>query len=453
MADVFYEELITIFNGYSDKIAFEYLDGDEVISKTYNELIADIDSCIDLLLRYGIKNRRIGFYASNSYEWVVFSVACVAINNLIFLFDSSVENIEKQYIETYKVDFIISDKNGLLEEQLFRYGKLTVYIGFNYNYSDIADEIANFVLFTSGSTGEPKGLLISSVNMLRAIGSVGKHFNSYDNTILTLPLNHIYGFACVTFAHLIRGEKVFISRGIKYLSRELVKFNPSSIFMVPTLLYSYFDLNIKYCHSVERVFGNKLSAIYVGGGKLDQSYVSKYNSIGITVMNGYGCSELCGCVSIMDEKCTELDSVGRVFENIEAKIEDGEILIRSPYRMMGYYDGNDLTDPFDDGWYRTGDLGRLEDGYLFVDGRVNGLIALPNGKNIHGSWLMEQITKIQGVVDTYIESGKKGLKVVVVSEESVDVNNIKENLNSLNSGLPAYSKIMEVEYLVGGNDL
>ena len=439
---------------YEEKVAFTYYIGNDVYHKTYGNLINDVERyCIDLKSN-GIRNSRIVFWAPNCYTWIPLSIAMTALNNTLLFVDCSSVDMLQQVIERYNAAFIVTIQGADIaaalrsNDQIFStvsFGEFTVSRISRQDYCDGADEIADYILFTSGSTGIPKGVLIDSKNMFCAAECIGNNLRQYKNTLLVLPLNHIYGYCAITLSHLYRGEEIIISHGIKYLNRELTRFEPSTVFMVPTLLYSCYDLNSKLGKSLRDVFGRNLKALYVGGGKLNASYVEKYRKLGIEVLNGYGMTEMCGCIAIMHEGMSIVDSVGKPYPEVQIKIVNGEIWINSPYHMSGYYDGKTIQQSIQDGWYRTGDAGFIENGCLYIKERTDQIIALPNGKNIFSPDLENLIRNIRGVTGVAIYISQDRLSATIDIDKKTKAESVLEAMKDINHSLPSYMRIIDVK--------
>ena len=188
------------------------------------------------------------------------------------------------------------------------------------------------------------------------------------------------------------------------------------------------DLRRKLFRSVLDAFGGKLELIICGGAYLDQEIIDTFESIGITVLNGYGITECSPLISCNRNKYQKKGSVGVPILGSEIKIRnpdengEGEICVKGPHVMLGYYKNPEATAAvFDEeGFFRTGDYGRLdEDGWLYITGRLKNLIVLSNGKNVYPEEIEAEISKVFGVNECVVyagESSSQGGKEVIVAE-------------------------------------
>jgi len=226
------------------------------------------------------------------------------------------------------------------------------------------------------------------------------------------------------------------------------------------------DLRRKLFKSVHAAFGGELREIVCGGAPLRPELASFFDSIGITLLNGYGITECSPLVSVNQMNFNDPETVGVILPCCEVKIEnptedgDGEILVKGDIVMMGYYKRPDLTEEvLKDGWFNTGDYGKInEKGQLMITGRKKNLIVLENGKNVFPEELELYISSISYVADVVVygvknESGAEvGLCAeVFASEERVAELNIedveatlKKDISKVCEKLPIYKRITQV---------
>lgn len=450
MKAITYSEFKDKMMRFKSNIAFTYYDDNNDYNISYADFLDDIERFAESLEKEGIRNSRVVFCTSNTYELIPLSIALVKLNNVVLFVDCNAIDFLRLVVEKYNVSYVVASED--IQKEIDILGNSYIEnICINRIrdevYRDDADEVADYILFTSGSTSTPKGVLISAENMLLAAEYMSNGFKAYKNTLLVLPMNHIYGYNAIIMSHLYRGENIILSNGIKFLNKELKRFNPYTVFMVPTLLYSYYDLNLRFGKSVKEVFGSNISALYVGGGKLDSQYIFNYRKYGIEVMNGYGITEMCGCISIMHEGTEKMGCVGEPYPGVDIKSVDGELYIKSPYKMSGYYDGTQIYNPIEDGWYRTGDEGYVEEGTVYIIGRKDNLVVLPNGKNIYGPEFCGMIKELEGVEEAMVSVDKNGIVVKVQCKQYENEFDVVKRIEALNATLPMYMKINRIEVI------
>ena len=211
------------------------------------------------------------------------------------------------------------------------------------------------------------------------------------------------------------------------------------------------DIRRKVFKQVFDAFGGNLEMLITGGSAIDEKYIKGFRDIGITVTNGYGITECSPIVSTMRNKHYAPRSVGAVHPELEARVVDGEIQIKGPTVFMGYYKNESATEAaFDGEWFRTGDLGSIDDdGLLYIDGRKKNLIILSNGKNVVPeeleSLLMNNAEEIKEVL-VYGQDDKI-VAEIYPDKEIEDVEKIiNTKINEINQKLPNFKRIAKVKF-------
>ena len=253
------------------------------------------------------------------------------------------------------------------------------------------DDLAT-ILYTSGTTGEPKGVMLSHANLVsNARGMLAAFACGPDDLRLCwLPLSHIYARTCDLYTWLVGGTQLALAE-----SRERILANCQSLH--PTLLNGvpyFFDKVRRHVESLadgdspgrlSELLGGNLRLCSSGGASLPVATAEYYWQHGIRLVQGYGLTETSPVITATHPDADRMGSVGPPIPGVEVRIaEDGEILTRGPHVMLGYWNRPaDTADTIRDGWLHTGDLGRLDDaGYLWITGRKKDLIVTAAGKNI-----------------------------------------------------------------------
>ena len=298
-------------------------------------------------------------------------------------------------------------------------------------------------------------------------------------------------------APIAMGMNIFINDSLKYLSKNLKLVKPEMEVMVPLFLETMeksirvelkrmnvekvFENSIKVSNlllkfgidlrrllfrKVHANFGGKLKAIVCGGAALKPELITFFGDIGITIHNGYGITECTPLISVNLNKKGDHFSVGKIFSSCEVKIDNkneegiGEILVKGPNVMMGYYKDDESNEKsFTNGWFRTGDYGSIDaDKNLVICGRKKNLIVLSNGKNVHPEELEGYIYEMMPYVKeslVYIDKNKKGSEVISTyvyldqdfsSGKSLEEleSILKEDLKKVNKKLPSFKKIQHI---------
>ena len=189
-----------------------------------------------------------------------------------------------------------------------------------------------------------------------------------------------------------------------------------------------------------------------GGAALNADYVNKFDEIGITILNGYGLTECSPTIAVSRTGNNVVGSAGTIMKNIDVKIaEDGEILVKGPCVMLGYYKNEEATKAImRDGYLATGDIGRTDGKVIFVTGRKKNLIILENGKNVPPELLESKINAIPYVKESIVVSRKVSersniLHAIIVLHDQEKEEFLKDDIASLNSDLPSYMQITDFE--------
>ena len=327
-----------------------------------------------------------------------------------------------------------------------------------YSYEIDADRLATIV-FTSGTTGKGKGVMLSQNNILLDMTNGMYNFAISPKTINFLPPHHTFGSTVIFVGHYSQGSTIYISSGLRYIAQEIKDQQPTHLVLVPLFLeklsakiwasaeesgkVKILRLMIKVSNGLRKVdidlrrqlfksilvqLGGKLEMVISGGAALKQDIIDTFDAIGITVLNGYGITECAPLVSCNRNKYQKRGSVGLPIIDEQVKIKDpdangeGEICVKGPNVMLGYYNDPQATaEAFDEeGYFRTGDFGKLDaDGWIYITGRLKNLIILSNGKNVYPEEIEAKISQIPGVEEVVVyagESRSQKNKEVIVAE-------------------------------------
>lgn len=507
----------------------------EINSISYKNFLSHVDSLGTALTeKLGLKNCHIGLCARNCYEWCVsyFAVCCgtgvvAAIDremilpemlNLIdfaglqaMIADKKVtqkllENAD-QLPDKFKIICIddFDDDRVLSFRSLLDDGKALLKEGITaFSDCEIDPDKLSVLLFTSGTTGMAKGVMLSHRNLCSDIyGTLAMvNINYDDSTLCVLPLHHAYQ-AIVMLAVIAIGGSVSFSDGLRHIVENLGEYNPTVFVSVPLMLEKMHKRIVEQLNSqgafkkaftvgkaktflskianhetkkrifslVHSVFGGKLRMIIGGAAMFDPDVARDYEAFGFPVIIGYGLTECSPIVICNSTEDPTPDSVGKPIGFAEAQIfepdEDGigEIIVRGPMVMLGYYKNQQETDKvIIDGWFHTGDLGyQDENGYYHITGRSKNVIVTKNGKNIYPEELEYYLNSDPAVLESMIfgsEDKKDETQVaakVVPDEQAIKKKLKKEKLTNqdiqkaiveavrrLNRRLPSYKSIKKI---------
>ena len=336
-----------------------------------------------------------------------------------------------------------------------------------YDYEIDPDRLATIV-FTSGTTGKGKGVMLSQTNIVSDMTQGMYLFDITRKTLNVLPPHHTFGSTVNYVGHYAQGCEIYITSGIKYLLGELKEQQPTHLVLVPLFVETLYrriwataektgaDKKLKMGMKVSKAlraigidkrrslfaqvhetFGGKLEMIICGGAALNQDIIDFFDAIGITVLNGYGITECAPLVSCNRNEWQKNGSVGLPIIGEEVRIYEpdangeGEICVKGPNVMMGYYEEPEATAAVidADGFFHTGDYGKLDDeGWLYITGRKKNLIIFSNGKNVYPEEIETEISRIRGVLEVVVYAGESKSnpdKEVIVAEIFPDYEQLK----------------------------
>ena len=327
-----------------------------------------------------------------------------------------------------------------------------------YDYEIDAERLATIV-FTSGTTGKGKGVMLSQKNIVSDMTQGMYNFAITRKNMCVLPPHHTFCSTVNFVGHLSQGACLYLSSGIRYVVSEMKEQKPTHLVLVPLFVETFYkriwqtaektgkdkllrrmmklsnsmrkigiDARRKMFQSVTAAFGGKLEMIICGGAALNQDIIDTFDALGITILNGYGITECAPLISCNRNKYQKQGSVGVPIIGEQVKIADpdengeGEICVKGPNVMLGYYKNPEATAAaFDEeGYFKTGDYGKLdEEGWIYITGRLKNLIIFSNGKNVYPEEIETEISGIYGVNECVVYAGESKsdpAKEVIVAE-------------------------------------
>ncbi len=319
----------------------------------------------------------------------------------------------------------------------------------SYFEYQIDNEKLASIVFTSGTTGKGKGVMLSLKNICSDMEQGMYNFNITERTLFTLPPHHTFGSTVNFVGHFAQGCEVYISSGLRYIMEELKTFKPTHLILVPLFVETFYkrimataektgqlkklqkgiklsnalrhigiDLRQKlFGKSVLSNFGGELQMIICGGAALNQSIIDFFEGIGVVILNGYGITECAPLISCNRNECRMNGSVGLPIIGGKVKIDapndkgEGEICYKGPNVMLGYFENEEATKEVidEEGYFHTGDIGYVRvingDQWLYITGRIKNLIILSNGKNVYPEELECDIQGVWGVNEVVVYEG------------------------------------------------
>ena len=250
------------------------------------------------------------------------------------------------------------------------------------------------ILYTSGTTGKSKGVMLSHANLIDNATCCDNEGSDRDVLLSVLPIHHAYCLTCDVLLSLRYGATLCLNESPMRLMQNIRLFKPTMLLLVPLIAETIYrrimaekkkNPLLPLRLAGRAVFGKELRVIFCGGAYLSPELSEAYAKMGIPLLQGYGMTECSPRITSSSEADPSTGAdVGRVVKNCRVKTEDGEILVKSPSVMLGYYHNEAATSEMftEDGWLKTGDLGYVKDQRIFITGRKKNLIILANGENV-----------------------------------------------------------------------
>lgn len=428
----------------------------------------------DTVKKYGIINA-FSFFEKNDINHITYKEFYLLVENKISEFKKE-KSLVKAIIGPTSIDLlvnffasVISGKTTLLIDPILpleiilaqlKIAKVTS-ISFDENYFDKEETIkikkslplinseennnnseGDIIFFTSGTTSLSKGVVLSSKSLLRAAynGQSRLACKVGDVLLSSLPLSHVFGFVCTLLWPLCNGATTAISRGLKYIPQDLSLFKTTILPQVPSAIQMLLKIN---------AFNKELKTILIGAGPIDYETIKAINSLNIDVSFGYGLTETSSGVAISvnkeDPYAMELcpDTICKISET-------GEILLKTPSMMKGYYnDSLSTSKAFIDGFLRTNDIGYLDqENCLHVTGRLNDVIVLKNGLKINLEELEIQLKPFLNNIDFALIYIDDKLKLFYFDKDNLfDLGYISKCIECFNKTLPMGQAINSIQKL------
>ena len=518
-----------------DKIAIRYFvdwASKSIRDVTYHEFKHETEALGTGLASLGITDCHVAMVSENSYYWILTYVTVLnssgvyvpvdkelpfdEIMNILRHSDSEVvfysgafeREFRERADELPQIKYFIgidlapelADGRFVSREALMAKGEELLESGDDSYLSLESDDSAlKMLVYTSGTTGVAKGVMLSLHNLVSSV-YYGLQVSTVFTTCLSvLPYHHTYEAVCGLLVSLHHHSTICVNDSLRHVAENMKLFQPDYIMLVPLFVENLYkkiranieakgktkafdkliamsngmrhvgiDMRRKLFSQIYDVFGGKIIKLVCGGAPIRPELAAFFDAVGINLINGYGITECSPLVSVNRDYYSDYRSVGVKLPCLEIKIDEpnedgeGEICVMGDVVMMGYYKNPEATAAVlsEDGWFRTGDYGRFNDeGQLFITGRKKNLIVLKNGKNVYPEEIEEYISSIPYVneVVVYAIKNDSGEETALCAEifpneemfegRSNEERNetIKNAVEELNRKLPNYKKILKIK--------
>ena len=429
----------------------------QILDISYTRFKADVEALGTALLDLGLDGCKVAVAGANSYKWCtsylavgsgvgvvvptdkelpfddILSILTVSESKAIIFDERFGEKLLEHRDRLPKGLILISmdlskDEDGILSyDLLLNNGYRLIGTGDSaYFDKDVEGNKLTVLLFTSGTTGMSKAVMLSADNICSDVRSImGFVKISKGERILSLlPIHHTYECSVTFLCCIYGGVTICFCDGLRYITKNLEEYSPNILIVVPLILERFYNRIIKaiekekggaakialgsaiakvagavkldvsdlFFGKIKKAFGGSIRLIISGAAGIDSDVIKNMNRFGIRTFQGYGLTECSPIIICNSDKDNKYDSIGKPIPYVEAKIDNpdengvGEICVKGPMVMLGYYKDPEATratfDP--DGWFHTGDLGSVDkDGHYYIRGRCKSVIVTQNGKNVY----------------------------------------------------------------------
>lgn len=504
---------------------------------TYAQMLDDVYAFGTALIDLGLKDKKIAVIGNNSTKWADSYLAVVCGTGIVVPLDKelSAESLEslikqsgcsavifdKKYEKTFaqikakednELEILINMKAeedtevSLSWTALRDRGAQLVKQGDRrFLDAEIDRDKMSILLFTSGTTGVSKGVMLSHGNIVEDLMAAPTilEVRSDDVFFSVLPVHHTYECTCGFLMPLYKGAAIAYCEGLKHITKNLAEIKPTMFLGVPALFETLhkkiwqnirkqnkeslvkavmkvnavtkkigLDLGDIFFKDIRAVFGGNMRLMICGGAAIDPAVLNGINAFGIKALQGYGLTECAPLAALNPDTAPNPSSIGVEFPGIKVEIRDaneegiGEICVKGPNIMLGYYNMPELTaETVVDGWFKTGDLGYMDDkGYVFITGRKKNVIITKNGKNVYPEEVEYKLNLSNIVMESMVfqeeatfKNDDKIAASIVVDMEAVEEfygkdmefeqveKLINEVVEEYNSTAPGYAQIKSVK--------
>ncbi len=505
------EMLYSSADMYGERAAFLVKDrpGGAYRPIDFHQLREDVDGLGTALLNMGLSGKKIAVIGENRYEWVVTYLATVCGTGVVVPLDRELptneianllsrseatavvysSKLETSVLESVKevesVEYLISmDKKHHDEsigfyslKQLIVQGRQLVKEEKRYFIeTEIDNEALCSILFTSGTTGMAKGVMLSHKNITANVYNMSKYVDVSQNQtgLSVLPMHHTYELTCHVFTSIYQGCTVAICEGLKYIVKNMAESKATILLGVPLIFESMHKkvwkkaelsgkadkmraavqlakklekFNIKSMKklfkAVHQAMGGNMQLFISGAAAIDPEVIEDFNAMGVTMIQGYGMTENAPIIAVNKDRYHKAASVGFPMPGTEVQIVDqdesgvGEIICKGDSVMLGYYnDPGETARVIKDGWLYTGDYGYFDrDGFLYISGRKKNVIITKNGKNVFPEEIELYLNKNSLIKEVVVYGlNEEDGDTVICAEIVPDLESLEEEVGKVSEG-------------------
>lgn len=528
-------DLYRIMCRHGDRVAFSYFgEKRKVIDITYRDYAKKVLRFAAALTKLGYKGKRVAIIGENSIFWSAAYIGTLLSDSVVIPMDKELEiSVIEAFLDSVDADVIVYSKsfNGKFRDAQKAHKSLSLFVPIEPDENEVGDKIMAYsdlialgkqavkdgytvpavanrdamaeMLFTSGTTGTSKCVMLSHKNIFAVVNAAAEtvDFCPDDVVVSVLPVHHTYELA-VMLAELDYGIHICINDSLTHVLKNFQLFKPTGLVLVPLFVYTMYKkiwaeakknkkdkilkIGLGASHALQAVgfdkrraifgdvlnaFGGNLKKIICGGAALNPKMIAFFESIGISIYEGFGITECAPLTCVTPYYARRFGSVGPAVPCCQARIEEmevnslgypeGELQIKGDNVMLGYYNNPEATaDVFTaDGWFRTGDMAYMDqDGYVYITGRLKTVIVLENGKNIFPEEIEEYLGDIETIAECVVVGRQSGSTVNLTAliypdftkyPDGTSLDDIRIDLEKaihcMNKRLPSHKHVKAIE--------
>ncbi len=454
-----------------DAPAFLVASGDRFVPISWREFTDDVAAVVWAIGKYS-PCKKIALLGENSYQWIVAHAACILSDACAVPIDVNLnadeicERLEFVGAKTLAHSSLYGEKVAEVARRM----PGLLHVGFGSIAADAfmkgghTEEAFAFwkgegplrrepdgsahvatIMFTSGTTTVPRGamLTLEAIESFAATGAKALPMSADERSLMLLPLHHVFGISA-TYLMLSQGVALGVCPDFRRIYDAANRFRADFAFLVPALA----DIFAAKC---EQHGAKGIKWVLVGGAPISPRTDARLASLGIRVLTGYGLTETAALYSLasLGEVSRKL-SAGKVSDlpEVETRVSDsGELLVKGPNVMLGYYNEPDKTAEVlsSDGWFRTGDMGRIDaDGYVWLTGRAKRTIVLSSGKKIAPEELEGRLLAYEGISEVVVTGESESRTITAEIFAEIPEKGVRAAVAAVNKDLPLYKRIKRV---------
>lgn len=412
----------------------------------YEELPDEAAYRRGLLAEYGIHpGCNIGLMSGNSVDIILWFLAVTSYGCTAVMLPGAIQpDVLPVVLKHYEIELLIHED---AEKGKTAAGSVPVVSAADIGEqkvpaADLGREDRAAIFMTGGTTGKPKGVILSHGALMRGSlnGSYRRGTVYGQSMVAALPFTHVFGIVYGLLSGLYAGAHIGVCSNMKYLFREMRRVNPTTMIAVPGL--ADMMLSLAKAQGIG-ILGDRLNLIICGAAPVPERLYHSFQAYGVDVLAGYGLTETANLVSGNLDMHLHPDSVGKQYPEQSLRIVDGELQLKGDMMFDGYWKDEAATQAAftSDGWFRTGDLARVDqEGFIYIVGRIKNLIILDNGENVspeevENYYYRSSLVRDCLVSETVID-GRPAIMLEVLPATGTDEKEVLEELAVLTAKLP-----------------